>query len=446
MKSSFLAGGFAVLGLALLAFSGCVAPSLATKRYVISDLGAVADGRTVNTKSIQAAIDRCSTEGGGVLVVPKGVFVSGALFFKPKVSLLVEKDGVLKGTLNQDDYPQVPTRWEGTEREWTSAFLNFFDVSGIVISGEGTVDGSGDEWTARAPRRTPGMPTLPSDAAVRPAPSQPGTDARSGPTAGARRGRPRLIALQNCRDVRVSGLHLKNQASWGLFMVYCEAITAENLVIRAEHNIPSSDGMDIDSCRKVHVIGCDIDVNDDCISIKSGKDEDGRRVNRPAEDILIEKVRFAYGHGGVAMGSEVSGGIRRIEVRDCVVEAGNWAPIRFKSQPSRGGVVEDITYRNIDIREAKQAFEFDMEWRMVPPIAPASDPLTVVRNVKLINVSGTATIVGKLHGLKGSPITGVKFVDCHVTATKGLLLENTADIDTSGLHAEVKEGDAIIRR
>ena len=121
----------------------------------------------------------------------------------------------------------------------------------------------------------------------------------------------------------------------------------ENLTIRAEHNIISSDGIDVDSSRNVRITGCDIDVNDDCIAIKSGKDEDGRRVNRPAEDILVEKCRFRYGHGGVSMGSETSGGIRNVEIRDCIVDADNWAPIRFKSQPSRGGVVENIIYRDI---------------------------------------------------------------------------------------------------
>jgi polygalacturonase len=145
--------------------------------------------------------------------------------------------------------------------------------------------------------------------------------------------------------------------------------------------IPSSDGIDIDSSRRVRIRKCDIDGSDDCISIKAGKDEDGLRVNRPSEDILIENVRFACGHGGAAMGSEVSGGIRNVTVRDCVADAGQWAPVRFKSQPSRGGVVENITYENIKIIDARMAFDFNLEWRMVPPVAPPAPVLTKVRNV-----------------------------------------------------------------
>ena len=220
----------------------------------------------------------------------------------------------------------------------------------------------------------------------------------------------------------------------------------ENLFIRAAHNIISSDGIDVDSSRNVHITGCDIDVNDDCIAIKSGKDEDGRRVNRPAEDIIVEKCHFRYGHGGVSMGSEMSGGIRRVEIRNCIVEADNWAPIRFKSQPSRGGVVENITYRDLVLKDTRKAFEFNMAWRMRPPLKPPSDPLPVVRNVKIINVSGTTDYVGDMRGLKDSPILNVSFVNCHIKARRGFLLENVRDLDLSDLTIEVEEGEPIIRR
>jgi polygalacturonase len=416
--------GCLVLLLALL-LSVTSAQAAATTRWVITEHGAIGDGSTLNTKAIQTTIDECAKRGGGVVVVPKGVFLTGAIFFKPNVNLLVEKDAVLKGTTNLNDYPLVPTRWEGIERQWTAALINCFAMTNFSLAGEGTIDGSGDRWTY--PQRRTASAASETDT---PAPST---------NSVARRGRPRLIALQNCKDVRVADLRLLNQASWGLFMVYSEDVLASNLVIRAEHFIPSSDGIDIDSCRRVRVSGCDIDVNDDCISIKSGRDEDGRRVNRPCEDLVIEKTRFGYGHGGVAMGSEVSGGIRRVEVRDCVVEAGNWAPIRFKSQPSRGGLIEDIVYRNIEIRDARQAVEFNLAWRMVPPIAPPAEVLTQVRNVRLIRITGKVGSVGSIRGLQDSPIVGVKFEDCHLTARRNLFLENTRDIDTSGLKVQISE-------
>ena len=399
----------------------------AEKRFVISDFGAVADTATVNTKAIQSAIDKCAASGGGVVVVPKGTFVSGAIFLKQGVNLTVEKGGVLKGATNIDDYPTINTRREGVEQPWTSSFINADGVAGLVISGEGTIDGSGEEWLKNNPFRRGG---------TRPA---------NTPPPAPRRGRPRLIGIQNSKHVRVAGLNLTDQAVWCLFFLYSEDVVAEDLKITAEHNIPSSDGIDIDSCKQVRVNRVHIDVNDDCISIKSGKDADGLRVNRPAENIVIENSHFAYGHGGVAMGSETSGGIRNVEVRNCVADSGNWAPIRFKTQPSRGGVVENITYRDMKLHETRQAFEFNLEWRMVPPIAPPAKVLPVVRNVRIINVTGDVQSVGVIHGLADSPIRGVDFENCKITAQKGFRLDHARNVDLSRLQLEVKEGDAVTK-
>jgi polygalacturonase len=431
MKAWMVAAAVLVLGVNASAATTNVRVA---HRYVITNYGAVPDGITINTKAIQSAIDKCaSSKTGGVIVVPKGVFLSGAIFLKQGVDLLVEKDGVLKATTNIDDYPMIQTRWEGTEELWTSAFVNAEGVTDLDISGEGTIDGSGEEWVQKNPfRRAIGTPGAEP-------PSAPST-----PPA-VRRGRPRLLGIQNSKRVRIANLNLHNQAVWCLFILYSEDVLADGLRITAEHNIPSSDGIDIDSSRRVRVNNVYIDVNDDCISIKSGKDADGLRVNRPAEDILIENSHFAYGHGGVAMGSETSGGIRNVEVRNCISDSGNWAPIRFKTQPSRGGVVENITYRNMTLHETRQAFEFNLEWRMVPPIAPPAAVLPVVRNVQIINVTGDVESVGIIHGLAGSPIQGILFKDCKITAKKGFKLDHVRDVDLAGLSLDVKEGDAITK-
>jgi polygalacturonase len=458
-----------------LALMGCASQSQAAEpaRRLITDFHAEGDGVTLNTRAIQSAIDQCAATGGGVVVVPKGVFLTGALFFKPGVNLRIEQDGVLKGTTTQADYPPIYTRWEGIERYWTPALLNFVGMTNVEVSGEGLIDGSGEAWGNRG---GPGAPANPAPAATRgpgssdvsaaapatgresgppttaklcfaPAPGNlPRTNAAGVALPGAGAGRPRTLVFQDCRGVRVSGLHFKNEASWCVVFIYCEDVRAENLTVRAEHTIPSSDGMDIDSCRQVRVADCDIDCNDDCISLKSGKDEDGLRVARPCEDIVIEKTRFAFGHGGAAMGSETSGGIRNVEVRDCVAEAGNLAPIRFKSQPSRGGVVENITYRNLQLKDTRQAVEFNLEWRMVQPIAPPAKVLPVVRNVKMINVSGTVNSAGVIHGLRDSPIQGLTFENCNLTAQRGLTVEYATNVDFSGLHIQVASGQAIIMR
>ena len=386
------------------------------KQYLITEFGAIGDSVTVNTKAIQDCIDKCSDDGGGTVIIPKGVFISGAIFLKNKVNLLVEKGAKLKGSVNQSDYPQIKTRWEGEERLWTAALINAETLKDIIITGEGVIDGSGDLWRNKKPESSNEK----------------------------KLGRPRLIGIQNCKNIKIEGLRLHNQASWGLFILYSTNVKVKELNITADHNIPSSDGIDIDSSNKINITETFIDVNDDCISIKSGKDEDGLRVNRPSENILIEKCHFAYGHGGVAMGSETSGGIKNVVISNCVIDSQNWAPIRFKSQPSRGGVVENITYRNIKLNNTKKAFEFNMEWRMVNP-KPAAEKLPVVRNITIINISGTADSVGDMNGLKDSPITGVKFINCNINAKKGFTLKNVNNIDLSGLTITGATGEDIIR-
>ena len=447
----------ALLVLILIAAVGCAAQGDAKleKHYDITDYGALADSNIINTKAIQATIDKCAADGGGTVVVPAGTFLSGAIFFKQGVNLHIDPNGVLKGTTNMADYKLVQTRWEGEERIWVSALVNVFNMTGFRLTGPGTIDGSGDVWHSRNRRGgnseqsdhvgpvREGPPSLGPSGGIPLKPESPAYELRQVELPGY--ARPRLIAIQNCDNVTVENLTIRNESSWGLFVLYSRKVEIRDFVVRAEHYIPSADGIDIDSCDGVHIIGADIDDNDDCIAIKSGKDEDGRRVNRPAENILIEKCIFRYGHGGVTMGSEMSGGIRNVEIRNSVMEANNWAPIRFKSQPSRGGIVENITYKDIILKDTQKAFEFNMKWRMVNP-KPPSDPLPVVRNVKIINVSGTTKNVGFMYGLKDSPIRDVTFENCHIKAEQGFVLENVEDIDLSGLKIEVEQGEPIIRK
>jgi exo-poly-alpha-galacturonosidase len=431
----------------LIPGSPTYAPNLPqrTRRCLITDSGAVGDGKTVNTAAIQSAIDKCAAnKKGGTLVVPRGTFLSGSIFLKQGVNLHVEKDGVLKGTTNPDDYPQIKTRWEGTEETYTASFINAEGVTGLDISGEGTIDGSGEEWVQKNPYRRPAPPPGGTSA---PSATQTPTPVVLTPAAAQtpRRGRPRLIGIQNSTNVRVAGLHLTNQAVWCLFVLYSTNVEIDHVSITAAHNIPSSDGIDIDSSRHVHINHVYIEDNDDCISIKSGKDADGLRVNRPAEDILIEDSHFGYGQGGVAMGSETSGGIRNVTTLNCLFDGGNWAPIRFKSQPSRGGVVENITYKDLTLHNTRQAFEMNEEWRMVGPRLPDSNPLPQIRNVKIINVSGDVQSVGTIHGLPGAPIQGIVFENCHITATRGFRLDHARDVNMTGLTIAVTQGDPITK-
>jgi polygalacturonase len=415
---------YVLIAVLLICSSFALIRKKAAKEYAITDFGAKGDSLTLNTKSIQAAIDACAEKGGGTVVVPKGIFISGALFLKKGVNLRIDKDGVLKGTLLREEYPQVQTRWEGEEKAFTASFINADHADGFTLSGEGTIDGSGDLWLKRDIENG---------------------GARGG-GGGPRTGHPRLITISNSEKVTVKDLHLHNQALWCLHVLYSKNVLIKGLNITADHNILSSDGIDIDSSEGVHINDCFIDVNDDCISIKSGKDEEGLRINRPSKNILIDKCHFAYGHGGVAMGSETSGGINHVTVNDCLIDSQNWAPIRFKTQPSRGGVVEDITYSNLTLHNTRKAFEFDMAWRMVGAVKPPSAVPPIVRNIKIINVKGDVGSVGDMHGLATSFIKGVTFKNCDITAKTGFILQRVEDVDLTGLKLTVATGEPIIKR
>jgi len=521
------------------------------KRYVISDLGAVGDGKTVNTQAIQAAIDQCAAAGGGVLVVPKGTFLSGALYFKQGVNLLVEKDAVLKSTSTMADFRPIYTRWEGTERYWTSAFLNFISVKDVEVSGEGTIDGSGQDFGGGRGRGAPGGAAGAGGLAAAGGPGARGgfnpaagsgltpdqlttinnafrkllssdddakavldkyptnlliTGGSAAPAAGTGRGGlprgttqqftgpapkvedyyslplptttalnfapdptrlppinaagvripggggvapPRALVFQNCENVHVSGLHLLNEARWGFVFIYCQNVTAEKLSAYTESRIPSSDGMDVDSCKHVLISQCGFDDGDDDISIKSGKDEDGRRVNIPCEDIVIQSCRFGRGDGGAAMGSETSGGIRNVIVKDCVADTNNAAPVRIKTNITRGGVIENITYENITYTGVQRAYEINLEWTSTPSSGVRMPP--TLRNVKIINCSGTANSAGIIHGVSDSLISNLTFENCHLTTNTGLQIDNvTDDVKASaqgpGLKIEAANTDPIIFR
>jgi exo-poly-alpha-galacturonosidase len=443
----------------------------AGKDFPVTDFGAAGNGTTLNTAAIQKAIDACAEQCGGTVVIPHGerdsIFLSGALFLKKGVNLRVEKDAVLKGSINPADYPIVDTRFEGTERPFMCGFINASNVDGITISGEGTIDGSGDQWLAVNGRGGRGgarggrpgsvvSATAPTTAPVPEnlSPVPPVQLTFTGPRTvltptpdnpppmqlvGAGSNRPRLVLLTNCTNVTVKDLHLQNQAVWCLHVLYCTDVLVDGVtILDPTHRVPSSDGIDIDSSKRVRVNKTTISVNDDCISIKSGKDGDGRRVNRPCEEILVENSHMAEGQGGVAMGSEVSGTIRNVEVRDTIVDSGNWAPIRFKSQDTRGGIVENIVYRNLKIANVRQIFDFNLNWSATSRSGPRMP--TTVKNVYIINVTGTANNGGAILGLPDSPITNILFKDCVFSANSPVRMVNTANLDTNGLKLTVPGG------
>jgi polygalacturonase len=401
--------------------TGCSAGSSSShpKQVAITEQGAVGDGKTLNTKAIQAAIDSCSSSGGGLVVIPEGVFITGSLFLKPGVNLHLDRGAVLKGSQDTNDYPWIDTRIAGFEMKWPAALVNADGVDGFQLTGPGTIDGSGDlwwkaYWQARM---------LEKD----------GTDPHF------KVPRPRLVQIMRSRHVAVRDLTLKDPGFWNLQVTYCDGVEITNLTVRAHKpgvREPSSDGIDIDSTRNVTIIGCDIECDDDAICLKSGRDADGLRVNRPTENVVIRNCRVGPAAGLVVFGSETSGGIRNVKIYNCRAEPGCGEVVRFKTRMGRGGTVEDILYQDIEAEGARQVFSFNMEafsnmWvpeQFNTPVPPEKGT-PVFRNIEVRNLKAkNCSAAGHLVGLPESPLRGLTLENVEIDADSGFIIRNATGL------------------
>lgn len=390
----------------------------------VRDYGAKGDGETLETIALQQALDACGMQGGGTVYFPAGIYLSGALFIKGNhVVIELAAGATLKGSTDVNDYPQIDTRFEGTERKYAAALLNGRDLRDVTLTGEGTIDGSGHPWWKNYNARRRG----------------------ENPVGYELETRPRLICFYNCKDVCVEKLTLQNPAFWNLHLVYCENVWVEGLTIRAPRGALSSDGIDVDSCSHVTIRNCDIACDDDCISVKSGRDADGLRVNRPSEFITIRNCMLGPAGCMVSMGSETAGGIRHVLVENCTGrDARNG--LRLKTAPGRGGTVEDITYRNITFEKMYYCIVINMRWgtsnwpeNKIPPEATP-----VFKDILIQDVVGQGEQAGLLQGLDESPLQYIQFKNVKITAQTGMRVYNAPGIDLSGLQMKVSDGPAFI--
>ena len=390
-------------------------------RRSITEFGAVGDGVTLNTKAIQSAIDQCSTNGGATLVVSNGVFVTGSIFLKQGVNLCVETNAVLKGSQSTNDYPWIDTRIAGLEMKWPAALINADSVSNLVLSGTGTIDGSGLPWWEeywRVRRTDPDGDGLDPHFKV---------------------GRPRLVHIIRSQRVTVRDLLMKDSAFWHLQLTYCDGVLVDNLKVRAPHapvKAASSDGIDIDSTRNVVISNCDIVCDDDAICLKSGRDADGLRVNKPTENVLIKNCRVGHAAGLVVIGSETSGGIRNVRVTDCRAEDGCQEVVRFKTKMDRGGVVENIVYENITADGITSVFTFNMNalaktWlpeEFRTPVPPEQGT-PVFRNITIRNLKVTnCKSAGRITGLPQSPLRDILLENVSIEAEEGFTIQHAIGV------------------
>ncbi len=403
------------------------APKFPARDFNITYFGAVADGKSDATEPIRKAIAACNAAGGGRVVVPAGVFLTGAIHLKSNVNLYVSEGATLKFSTDAEKYlPVVYTRFEGTECMNYSPFIYAFEQENIAITGTGTLDGnaSDENWWAWTRRRGNDEALARSSVRKLLDYGERGVPVKDRIFGKGEYLRPNFIQPYRSRNILIEGIHIINSPMWEIHPVLSTNITVRGVKINTHG--PNNDGCDPESSRDVLIEDCVFDTGDDCIAIKSGRDNDGRRVNVPSENIIVRNSTMKDGHGGVVMGSECSGGIRNVFIENCRMDSPNLErALRFKSNARRGGFAENVFMRNVEIGKVKEAvltIDFMYETGPNGPYKP------IVRNVTLENVKSTSSPrVMWIASFPGALIDNILFSDC---VFRGV--EATEVVDASG--------------
>jgi polygalacturonase len=400
-------------------------PQIPDKQFSIADFGAKADGKTKDTDAITKALDAAEQAGGGTVRFPAGTYLTGAIKLRSKVGIHLDKGATILFSTVPADYPVVLTRWEGTECMNYSGLIYGQGVSDISITGEGTIDGQGSAWWPWTKRARPTLVKLREMGETGDDPTQ----RKFGTPEAALR--PTLFEPINCQRILLDGVRFINSPFWTLHPIYCSDITARNLDLHGTG--PNTDGLNPDSCRNVLIENCNFDTGDDCVTLKSGRDKDGRRVGKPTENVHVRNCTFKRGHGTVVIGSEMSGGVRNVLAENLTAD-GTDAGVRIKTRRGRGGVVENIVYKNMTLKNiAKQAITIDMFYDVGgnPNVDQSGrDGLPVIRNVLVENLKcdGAATAI-VVRGLPDSPIEAVTLRGIQIQGAKeGVTITGAPDV------------------
>ena len=370
------------------------------KEYLITQFGAGPDSTRLNTKAIQQAIDKAAAAGGGTVVVPKGVFLSGALFFKPNTKLRLQAGAKLKGSDNIADYPLVPSRMEGQKLDYYAALVNAYQVNGFSISGPGTIDGNGLKfWKGFWAHR---------DSMAK----------AHKPATNLEVHRPRLLFIWGCNNVAIKNVKLHNAGFWTTHLYQCTNVLIEGCDIRSPFRpvkAPSTDGIDIDVCQKVTVRNCYISVNDDGVCIKGGKGPTAQKLpeNGAVEDVLVENCTFGEVHAALTCGSECIHA-NRITMRNCKMDHDR-PVLLFKMRPDTYQLYENITVENIT---GKCGTLVTLSpWTQFFNMAGSTEkPFGTIRNITIANVQVKCKQFAVLDGNPTDQVSNITFKNVTATA------------------------------
>jgi unsaturated rhamnogalacturonyl hydrolase len=385
------------------------APEFPAKDFPITDYGAKAGADA--SSAITAAIAACHESGGGRVIIPAGQWNTAAIHLKSGVNLHVSEGATLSFSTNPEDYPLVMTRWEGVECYNYSPLIYAYGQKNVAVTGSGTLDGQADLsnwWSWNDKRQRPTRQVKARDQLIAMGESGLPVDQRK--FGAGHYLRPNFIQFYRCENILIEGITILRSPMWVIHPVLSQNVTVRNVNVLSHGS--NNDGCNPESCRDVLIENCKFDTGDDCIAIKSGRNNDGRRVNVPSENIVVRGCVMADGHGGVVMGSEISGGVRNVFVDNCEMDSPNLdRALRFKSNAQRGGTIENIFMRNVRIGKVAEAvvtIDFLYEEGANGPHKPT------VRNVYLEKVTSAASPrVLMILGYEGAEIENIQITDSH---------------------------------
>ena len=420
-------------------------PVFRDQTFDIREFGAKpGDSAFLNTEAIRKAINRCSESGGGRVLIPSGIWFTGPIHLKNNVNLSLALGAELRFSEKFSDYlPVVLSQRGGFFCFNYSPLVYAKGCQNIAVTGAGILNGRGRVWWPWKDRQ-PGMVKLfqmgksgvPVEERVF------GTE-----EAGVR---PPFVQLIECKNILIEGITVLDGPSWNIHPVFCENLVIRKLKISAHG--PNNDGIDPDGCKNVLIEDCDIDVGDDNICLKSGRDEEAWKIGRPCENVVVKRCTTHAGHGGFVIGSEMSAGVRNVLVEDCSF-SGTDRGLRFKSRPGRGGVVENIWARNITMENIRgEAIDFNLVYDAEPiekamkdqSGGPALSDLPVFRNFHIENIRCTKVRKAiNLSGLPGASLYGISFSSVHIVSKEGISSSNVNDVTFQNVEVVSKSATTV---
>jgi polygalacturonase len=399
------------------------APTFPSKNYLITQYGAVGDGTTNCSEAIKKAINSCNKAGGGSVIVPAGNFLTGPIYLKSNVNLHINKGARLLFSTRPNDYlPLVPTRWEGVDLMNYSPLIYAYKEHNIAITGNGVLDGQATNenwWPWKGKTEYGWKPGTPNQTDKGNRPVLFDMAEKDVPLVSRKFGkdhylRPQFVQPYLCDNILIEGVKIINSPMWILHPVLCNNITING--VNVESSGPNTDGCDPESCKNVLIKNCYFNTGDDCIAIKSGRNRDGRRINIPSENIVIQNCTMANGHGGIVIGSEISGGVRNVFAENCHMNSPLLdRALRIKTSSARGGTTDGIYLRNISVGQVKEeAILVTMFYEDTGEFMPT------IRNIEVQNMQvekgGKTGIV--VEGYAKMPVQNFRLININIKNVK----------------------------